>query len=236
MTHVSHENLQAQSISAITNTNITEIPAQLTFQTTDTQPIFTPQSVLIFPDSGASICIAGTEHLSDFDIDERNLLPCNKTINAVGGSTLKCRGWIPTKFTIKSNKTLQPLYICDKVDKIYLSHKGCTDTNILPTSFPYPMFNNPTVSSISTSDPKTNQLQRTPPPRPDKLPHPPTEENIPLLEKFILDQFNDTAFNKSPLFPSMCTKPAQIHLKPGYIPYAHHVPIPVPFHWKEEVK
>ena len=35
----------------------------------------------------------------------------------------------------------------------------------------------------------------------------------------------------------MCTKPAHIHLKPpGYIPYAHHVPIPVPFHWKEEVK
>ena len=159
MAHVSHENLQAQSISAITNTNITEIPAQLTFQTTDTQPTFTPQSVLIFPDSGASICIAGTEHLSDFDIDDRNLLPCNKTINAVGGSTLKCWGWITTKFTIESNTTLQPLYICDKVDKIYLSRKGCTDTNILPKSFPYPMFNNPNVSSISTNDPKTNQSQ-----------------------------------------------------------------------------
>lgn len=34
----------------------------------------------------------------------------------------------------------------------------------------------------------------------------------------------------------MSTKPAQIHLKSKSHPYVQHVPIPIPFHWKEKVK
>ena len=34
----------------------------------------------------------------------------------------------------------------------------------------------------------------------------------------------------------MLCKPVHIHLKPDLKPYAVHIPIPVPFHWKEEVK
>ena len=34
----------------------------------------------------------------------------------------------------------------------------------------------------------------------------------------------------------MSAKPAHIHLKAGGTPYAQHVPVPIPLHWKEEVK
>ena len=34
----------------------------------------------------------------------------------------------------------------------------------------------------------------------------------------------------------MNCKPAHIHLKQDAVPFAAHVPIPVPIHWKEQVK
>ena len=34
----------------------------------------------------------------------------------------------------------------------------------------------------------------------------------------------------------MSAKPAHIHLKAGGTPYVQHVPVPIPLHWKEEVK
>ena len=37
-------------------------------------------------------------------------------------------------------------------------------------------------------------------------------------------------------FPAMSLPPVHIHLKENAKPYGHHTPIPVPFHWKKEVK
>ena len=63
-----------------------------------------------------------------------------------------------------------------------------------------------------------------------------TEENIPKLTKCLLDAFNDTVFNKSSPFKAMNCKPVHINLKENATPYAVHVPIPIPLHWKDEVK
>ena len=223
--------------SKTTGNQTTEIPAELTFLSPNNNTQFQPKSVLIFPDSGASICIAGTKHLPEFGIDKPNLIPCNKTITAVGGSTLTCHGFIPTQFNIGAQTTQLPLYICDKVDKIYFSRQGCTDTNIISKSFPYPMTNETThsISTIKTSQNKP-QSREPPPVRPHQLPYLPTPENVPLLEKYLLEKFSKSAFNKSSPFPAMTTKPAHIHLRPDSKPYAHHVPIPIPYHWKTEVK
>ena len=198
---IPQQNLHPQSISAINNTNIAKIPAQLSFPSSNTPNSFTPELVLIFPDSGASICIARTQHLPKFNIDKQNLLQWNKTITAVGATTLNCRKWIPNTFTINSNTNQQPLYICDKVNKIYLSCHDCIDTNILPKSFPssiVPTTNKPTYSAITEN--KNNQWLHKPPPRPTKLPYPLTTETIPLLEKYILEQFKNSTCNKSTRF------------------------------------
>ena len=142
----------------------------------------------------------------------------------------------------------QPLYICDKVDRIYFSHQGCLETNITPPSFPYPMEKPTTKNDIATimtqQVPPTNPPPPNPPPLPTSpppsslppLPYPPTPKNIPKLEKYLLEQFGNTIFNKKSPFPAMNLKPAHIHLKPHAKPYARHTPIPIPIQWKQVIK
>ena len=81
------------------------------------------------------------------------------------------------KFCVGGHVTRQPLYICNKVDKLYFSRKACIETKILPETFPYPMdWHSPAVASLKeeqSADP--NAI----PPRPDKIPYAPTPENIP---------------------------------------------------------
>ena len=70
----------------------------------------------IFPDTGASICLAGPAHLHKLNLNTNQLIPSQKTITAVGGHKLKCYGWVPVQFNLGPLTTNQPLYICDKVD------------------------------------------------------------------------------------------------------------------------
>jgi hypothetical protein len=156
---------------------ISEIPAELT--------PFTPQNrfnnktveTKVFPDSGASASIAGPHYLKLLNIPEHHLIPTQKSIVAVGGTQLKCFGWVPIKFSIGGHITRQPLYICDKVDKLYLSRSACVDTKILPETFPFPMdWNSEEVASIN-NETENNTLAI--PSRPSKIPFAPTTENIP---------------------------------------------------------
>ena len=216
-----------------------------------------PTTMNIFPDSGANICLAGTRHLRQLQIEPSDLQPCRKRVTAVGGSVLVCKGWIDADIEVEGNHTTQQLYFCDKVDRIYFSKQGCLEAKILPPSFPHPMTSHSVSSLLTTDELKANTINKNstedsahppphsnkeiqqrplPPPRPAKLPYPPTRENIPKLEAYILEQFASTAFNNSAPFPAMNSPPAKIHLKPDAVPYARHTPIPVPHHWKEEVK
>ena len=181
---------------------------------------------MIFPDSGASICLAGPQHLKKLNVNPQALIPCRKRVTAVGGSELICKGWLPTRFTIGGNTTDQPLYICDKIDHIYFSRRGCTETNILPASFPFPMNNGASVNAVT---------EVTHPVRPNSIPFAATEENVPKLREHLVKEFS-SVFTKSTPFAAMNCKPVHIHLKPDAIPFATHTPIPIPLNWKEEVK
>jgi len=69
---------------------------------------------------------------------------------------------------------------------------------------------------------------------PDSLKNAPPHE----LEAWILTYYASSAFNvcdHQPL-PKMSGEPLQVHYKPDAQPSAHHTPIPVPHHWKEDVK
>ena len=84
-------------------------------------------------------------------------------------------------------------------------------------------------------------INRTSPPeRPESLPFPPTEENIPRLEQWFLDQFASSGFNMctcQPL-PAMTGSP-MIIMRKNNVPSEHlkaYRPIPVPYHYKVVVK
>ena len=102
-----------------------------------------------------------------------------------------------------------------------------TPTHIMSISHNKKSIPSPTKISYNVS---------TLPSRPSKIPYTPTEVNISKLKEFIIQQFSNTAFNIEAPFPAMDTQPAHIHLKPDATPYATHIPIPIPHHWKNEVK
>ena len=208
-------------------TAMEEIPASLTPDMKDATTVSLP----IYPDSGANICLAGPKQLAQLGLTQHQLRPCTKRVTAVGGSILTCTGWLPVKFEIEKQATVQPLFFCTKVDRLYFSKQGCIELNILPLQFPQPM-PTPTPATISA----VQQCRSPPPPRPTQLPYPATPENVPKLEAYLREQFASSAFNNSPPFPSLSGPPAKIHLKPGAVPHARHTPIPIPHHWKVKVK
>ena len=81
-------------------------------------------------------------------------------------------------------------------------------------------------------------VSRKPPPIPEKLPYPATEENREKLEKWLLEYYKGSTFNvceHQPL-PLMSGPPLEIHVDPEAEPQAVHTPIPVPVHWQKSVK
>ena len=87
---------------------------------------------------GTGLCLAGLKLLQALGVTKENLVPYNKIVTAFGGSEISCLGWLPITFKIHDNIMAQPVYTCDKVEKLYFSRKGCLKTNILPALFPFP--------------------------------------------------------------------------------------------------
>ena len=130
---------------------------------------------------------------------------------------------------------------------LLFQQKGYLDIRILPSQFLYPMdiansahtsqklvaaaTTTQTKSLTDTTTPSTSTTHPQLPQQPLTLPHPAAPENIPQLKQYLLDQFDNTTFNCSTLFPVMSTKPAHIHLKEGAAPLAQHTPILEPL-WK----
>ena len=204
---------------------IHEIPATITPITANGRPT----NAFIFPDSGAGICLASPKHLESLGINTKELDPTKKKVMAVGGSILTCSGSILARFTIKGKSTIQKLYICPNVDRIYFSREACTEIGILPATFPYPMDQKTEINSIEDKPLIPDKR------RPKTIPFRATEDNIPKLKQHLIDSFPGV-FQKSTPFRTMNTKPAHIHLKEDATPVAVHTPTNVPLYWRDEVK
>lgn len=115
------------------------------------------------------------------------------------------------------------VYFVREVQHIYLSLATCKALKLIHKDFPNICINsivNHTSSDISF--------------QPIEVPHAPTEDNVEKLEAWLLDHFTDTVFNtNSEQLPIMSGKP---QLVDDAIPHASHSPIPIPYHWKKEVK
>ena len=141
-------------------TAIEEIPASLIPDVKDATTVSLP----IYPDSGANICLAGPKQLAELSLTRHQLRPCTKRVTAVGGSILTCTGWVLVKFEIEKQTTVQPLFFCTKVDRLYFRKQGCIGLNILPLQFLRPM---PTPDPATIS--AVRQCRSPPPPRPTQL-------------------------------------------------------------------
>ena len=87
-------------------TNITEITMELNPHYSSTKGL---TEIEVFPDSGASICLAEPQHLTILKTSKSCLNPCKKKVRTVGSSTLTYSRWLPITFTIGKHSTVQPL-------------------------------------------------------------------------------------------------------------------------------
>ena len=197
-------------------------------------PSSCPTKLRIYLDSGATICLSRTKHLRHMGISEKNLVPSSKKVHTVGGFSLTCQGWLPVTFKVGEKTTKQALYICRNVQVLYFSKDACINV-----CFPRPMISPPSLidrircdavySESRLPEVDLSEKQKTPS-------FSPTSKNIHKLKKWLLERFANTVFNSSRKFPAMSGPPAHIHLKEGSTPKARHNPIPVPYHYKEQVK
>ena len=126
--HVKYD-AHKDTYTTLSNNTIEEIPAKITSLLSHYTSVTRSTQLNIFPDSGASICLAGPEHVTALGVKPHALRHCHKKVTAVGGSTFFCKGWLPVEFKIGEHRTKQPLYICDKIDRIYFfSKQGCIET------------------------------------------------------------------------------------------------------------
>ena len=86
-----------------------------------------------------------------------------------------------------------------------------------------------------TSDTIIQNKPKIPVP-PLEIPFPPTEDNVALLQEWLLQQFADITFKVDGPLPTMHGKVHCFHLRDNAIPYAAHTPIPIPHNWKKEVE
>ena len=151
-------------------------------------------------------------------------------------------GALLVEITTAHGRTTELLYICNGVTSTYLSQTALKRLNILNNSFPGEPFSSINAASIPAKDTHLAPCgcpKRSPcPPKPDKLPFPPTAEHRQDLEDWIKNYYASSAFNtcKHQTLQVMSGQPLKISFLPNYPPKAVHTPIPIPHHWKYNVK
>ena len=172
----------------------------------------------------------------------RDLIPCKVRMNGAGKQDLGTLGVFVARISVttKRGQTVeikQLAYVCEKVDRLYLSKTAMQDLGIVSKSFEA----DPSLAAC-TEDESCDCPRRdsSPPSLPSSLPPGMTgsEADVPLIKQWLLDCYASTTFNlceHQPL-PLMTGEPLRLYMDPDAKPTAIHSPASVPVHWHEKVK
>ena len=212
---------------------------------------FSTRRVQGLADTGCQTCTAGLDFIELMGCPKSYLVPTSHKIRGITKSGLGIIGSIMVRFDVGGRKTRQMVHVSDNIRGLYLSETALMELGIIHRNFPQ-CVNEPDdseymacpctsiASACCVDDGAEECLERTPAPcRPEKIPFPPTKENIPKLEKWLLETFERSAFNTCTHQPlqSMTGVPMKaVQKKEGADHPAWYSPIPVAFHWKKQVK
>lgn len=198
-------------------------------------------------DTGATVTCGGDHLLKGLGINQSDLIPASTTLRAANGNQIPLIGTIPVSISMRKDgkkvgePQLELLYISPKLGKVLLSKTLLKNFGSIPRSFPYP----PNVQqSRAHAVNEENELApcgcptRTPAPLPPPLPCAPTEENIPVLEKHLMQIFESSTFNTCihQQLPLMDGPELEISTKDNVEPTKVRVPATIPVHWRAKVK
>lgn len=209
-------------------------------------PTLTSQ-VPAMTDTGCQSCLAGMKIVHRLGMRESDLIPVNMKmhtatnggINILGAAILRISGYDDHR---RKFETRQMTYITDSTDNLFLSRDACVALRIISGSFPgvgatretNPMHTAATLPEEVCQCPK----RQKPPAPPTTLPFPATEANREQLQQYLLDYYASSTFNtcEHQTLPLMDGPPMRLMIDPDAAPVAHHKPVPVPLHWRDEVK
>ena len=209
---------------------------------------FISQNTKGLSDTGCQTCTAGTDFLQHIGCPRSYLIPTSHRISGITKAGLDIIGSVMVRFEIGGEVSRQMVHISERIHGLYFSETALKQLGVIHRDFPQQETSCVCIScagvspttSCCTDDGAEACLERTvTPDRPDAIPFKPTIENREALEQWFLEYFSSSAFNTcthSPL-QSMTGVPMKaIQKKEDTHHPKWYTPIPVPFHWKKQVK
>ena len=210
---------------------------------------YKPHTVSTLADSGCQTSTAGVDLLEEIGCPITYLIPTTHRIMGITKLSLDLIGSVLLRIEYGGVITRQMVHISRNTNGLYLSKTALMDLGLIARNFPLPPASAASIDTLLNEKGGTEcegcegtqcTLRTAPPERPDEIPFAPTDENIPKLEKWLLDKFASSGFNtctRQPL-PAMTGTPMTIQLKenPSVKPAMAYKPIPVPFHYKKMTK
>ena len=89
------------------------------------KPYLENTHLLVLPDSGANICLAGHLHMNQMRLTMSDLKPVKRNITTAGGFKIQTFGYIDVLISINNLETLQSVYFVHRVQRFYLSKIAC---------------------------------------------------------------------------------------------------------------
>ena len=209
-------------------------------------------------DTGAQMCICGTNLMTRMGVDVSSLLKVKARVTgATRASKVDIVGGIFLTVTTKHSSTKCLFYVASNVSQTYLSLSALKNLDVVSPYFPEPPPKKIQVVSAALAQapaslppcsnsgvvvdgekPCSCPKRALPPEKLPDLPCAPTPENLPRLKQFLLDHYADSAFNvceHQPLPLLQNSPPLKLHVDPEATPKAVHKPATVPLHWHEAV-
>ena len=240
-------NLQVKALGA----NITGTAIQSTYTLSKT-----PIAIRALADTGCQSCLAGTNLLRKMNLSTSNLIPVttkmrsanNDSINLLGAILLNLSGSDSQGRTFSTN---QMTYITNSTDTFFMSRNACTNLGIISETFPTigeafsvdidipkTPASSQQIASITHTKASCGCPQRSAPPPLPCAPVATTDSNRQHLEKFLLEYYASSTFNVCPHqpLPHMSGPPMKLMIDTNATPVAHHKAIPVPLHFRDQVK
>lgn len=219
-----------------------------------TKPLHSVSRIAI-ADTGAMTMVAGKELVAGLGLTISDLIPVSIELSAANNSKLRILGgmFITVWGRATSGEKLatrQLCYIQDTDNKVYLSRSACENLGLISNRFPLigdclPSKTAKTGEVLSSYCDQSSEANKCncpvrdkPPQVPTELPYPAIPENLKKLKDWILDRYSASTFNvcENQKLINMSGEPLRIDVDPSVTPTAVHTPIPVPVHWKKEVK
>ena len=228
--------------------NIQAIPSDS--QAIGVNPTFKFPSPLVtfnaLADTGCQSCLGGPNLLQSLNLQRHNLIPVSMKMTAANNKGIEVIGALPlrlsgTSAAGKTVSTRQLVYFTPATNRMFLSQQACRSLGLVSENFPS-IGETLQVNTIKQPESAITKMcqcpKRTmPPPPPQTLPYPATQQNRGKLEAFLLDYYKSSTFNvcDHQTLPMMTGPPLRIMIDPNATPFAVHKPIPIPIHWQEDI-